>query len=234
MRVLVIENNAGTTLGQIETALVERGAEITICKAFEGEALPKGEFDGLVVLGGVQNALADEGSPYFPELLERMRDYARSDRAVLGVCLGSQLLARAFGAENLIGATHEFGWTEVALTQDGAVDPMLGGLDPVFTTFQWHDDTFVLPRGATRLAGNDLTHNQAFRIGRAAYGIQFHFEADRKLIGQWNTINADYLAEREPDWPQRFAAEQATRGADADDNGLKIARAWAALIAIHP
>mgnify|MGYP004518813319 CR=1 FL=1 len=230
MRVLVIQNNAGTTLGQIETALVERGAEITVCLAFEGEALPNGEFDALVVLGGIQNALADDGSPYFPDLMKRMRHYAESDRAVLGVCLGSQLLARAFGSENLIGATHEFGWTQVALTEDGEADPMLGGLNPTFTTFQWHDDTFVLPRGATRLAGNDATHNQAFRIGRAAYGIQFHFEADRKLIAHWNETNAGYLAEREPDWPERFAAEQATRGADADANGLKIARAWAALI----
>ncbi|GHD14162.1 type 1 glutamine amidotransferase [Tianweitania populi] len=230
MRVLVIQNNADTTLGQIETALMERGAEITVCHAYEGEALPDAEFDALVVLGGIQNALADKGSPYFPELLQRMRDYAESDRAVLGVCLGSQLLARAFGAENLIGVTHEFGWTEVALTEDGEVDPMLGGLNPTFTTFQWHDDTFVLPRGATRLAGNDATHNQAFRIGRAAYGIQFHFEADRKLIAHWNETNASYLADREPGWPERFAAEQATRGADADANGLKIARAWAALI----
>jgi GMP synthase-like glutamine amidotransferase len=230
MRVLVIQNNADTTLGQIETALVERGADITVCRAFEGETLPQADFDALVVLGGIQNALADEGSPYFPELLDRMRRYAESDRAILGVCLGSQLLARAFGAENLIGVTHEFGWTKVALTDDGQADPMLGGLDRIFTTFQWHDDTFVLPRGATRLAGNDATHNQAFRIGRAAYGIQFHCEADRKLIAHWNETNAAYLAEREPGWPNRFASDGETQGAEADANGLKIARAWARLI----
>jgi GMP synthase-like glutamine amidotransferase len=230
MRVLVVQNYPDTPLGQIETALIERGADITICRAFEGEALAEAEFDALVVLGGVQNALADETSPYFSELVEKMRRYAGSDRAVLGVCLGSQLLARAFGAENLIGVTHEFGWTTVSLTEDGEADPMLGGLDPSFTTFQWHDDTFVLPRGAVRLAGNDATHNQAFRIGRAAYGIQFHFEADRKVVALWNQTNAVELAEREPGWPERFAMEQETLGAQADATGLKIARAWAALI----
>lgn len=230
MRVLVIQNNADTTLGQIETALTERDADIAICKAYDGAVLPDAEFDALVVLGGMQNALADETSPWFPDLVQRMRRYAESGRAVLGVCLGSQLLARAFGSENLIGVTHEFGWTSVMLTEDGQADPMLGGLDPIFTTFQWHDDTFVLPRGATRLAGNDATHNQAFRIGRAAYGIQFHFEADRKLIAHWNETNASYLAEREPGWPQRFHDEQASHGAVADDNGRRIARAWVALI----
>jgi len=230
MRVLVVQNHDDTSLGQIETALLERGAEIILCRACDGEPLPEGEFDALVALGGLQNALADESSPWFPELLQRMCAYALQGRAVLGVCLGAQLLARAFNGQNLIDATHEFGWTRISLTEDGQTDPVLGGLDPVFTTFQWHDDTFVLPRGAVRLAGNDASHNQAFRINRAAYGIQFHFEADRALIRQWTVSSATYLAEREPDWLSRFAREEATLGAQADANGLRTARAWAALI----
>jgi GMP synthase-like glutamine amidotransferase len=230
MRVLVVQNFAGTTLGQIETALRERDAEIITWRAYERGPMPGGEFDAMVVLGGAQNALADDHSPWFPALLEKMRSYVEADRAVLGVCLGSQLLARAFGAQNLVGATHEFGWTEIGLTEDGETDPMLGGMEPAFTTFQWHDDTFVLPRRAVRLAGNDAAHNQAFRVGRAGYGIQFHFEADRTLLRSWNEAFAETIAANEPDWPQRFAAEEGTRGASADANGLKIARAWVALI----
>ncbi|HEV7414529.1 MAG TPA: type 1 glutamine amidotransferase, partial [Tianweitania sediminis] len=178
MRVLAVQNYPETTLGQIETALRERRAEILLWQAFDSSPLPGGPLDALVVLGGAQNALADEAAPWFAPLLAAMRQMVEAGKPVLGVCLGSQLLARAFGAQNLVGATHEFGWTSVALTEDGEADPVLSSVQREFLTFQWHDDTFVLPRGGVRLAGNDAAHNQAFRIGRAGYGIQFHFEAD--------------------------------------------------------
>lgn len=230
MRILVIENFGGTGLGQLETALAERHAEITYCRPHLGEALPDGPFDGMIVLGGGQNALDDDIAPWFPELLERMRNHVEQDRALLGVCLGSQLLARAYDGQNLVGATHEFGWHEIALTPDGRDDPLLDHLNDIFVSFQWHDDTFVLPRGAVRLAGNDAAHNQAFRIGRAGYGIQFHFEADRKMVDVWSESFAGWIAEQEPDWPQRRAAEAPSKGAQADANGLAIARAWVALV----
>ena len=81
---------------------------------------------------------------------------------------------------------------------------MLGALPATFPIFQWHDDTFSLPGGAEHLASNAVAENQAFRIGRATYGIQFHFEADRPLVREWNTAFAPYIAERHPDWPGRF------------------------------
>src|SRR5690606_13029707 len=110
-----------------------------------------------------------------------MRGFVSAQKPLLGVCLGAQLLARAHGADNLVGAAPEFGWQGVALTPEGASDPVLSAAGPAFPIFQWHDDTFTLPRGGTRLAGNDAAHNQAFRVGRAGYGTQFHFEADRRL-----------------------------------------------------
>lgn len=232
MRILVVENFAGTGLGQIATALAEAGAEWEMVRPYLGEALPDthGRHDGLVVLGGGQNALADSENPHFPALLGTMRDFTASGRAVLGVCLGAQLLARAFGARNLIGTAPEFGWSRVAATQEGRLDPLLRGLAEEFTTFQWHDDTFTLPGGAVRLAGSPAAANQAFRIGRAAYGMQFHFEADRKLVAEWSMNFAEWLAERQPDWPGRHGQEAARHGPEADRNGLAIARAWVALV----
>ena len=73
-------------------------------------------------------------------------------------------------------------------------------------------------------------HNQAFRIGRAAYGIQFHFEADRSLVSHWNAAFADYLAEHQPDWLDRHEGEAALHGPQADAAGLALARAWVAAI----
>ncbi len=236
MRILTVQNFDDTGLGQIGAALGEAGADVDVVRAYRGEPLPAlGDgHDGLIVLGGSQNALADEEFPYMPRLVGLMRDFALADRAVLGVCLGAQLLARAFGADNLIGVAHEFGWREVQLTEEGAADPVLGGVPERFPIFQWHDDTFTLPRGAVRLAGNMAAHNQAFRVGRAAYGIQFHFEADRKLVRQWNRSFADYLVQRHPGWPERFEAEAARHGHQADEVGLAIARAWLAKVATAP
>lgn len=232
MRIIVVQNFDKTGLGLIGRALAEARAEVETVMAHEGEALPDGPdgYDGLIVLGGGQNALDDANHPYLPRLATLMRDFALSDRAVLGVCLGSQLLARAMGARNLIGAASEFGWREVTLTHEGRADPVLRAVPETFPIFQWHDDTFSLPAGAIRLAGNDVAENQAFRVARAGYGVQFHFEADRELVRQWNADFADYLAERQPDWSQRFEAEAAFNGPAADAAGLAIARAWMSMV----
>lgn len=232
MRVLVVQNYDNTGLGQVGTALKEARADIDLRKPYLGESLPADAagHDALVVLGGEQNALADEACPYFPHLLALLRDFARRDRAVLGICLGAQLVARAFGAENRIGGATEFGWCGVALAPEAKTDAVLGTVPERFPIFQWHDDTFSLPPGAARLAGNDATANQAFRIGRAVYGFQFHFEADRPMVRDWSAAFAPTIAARHPDWPQRLEAEMARNGPEADAAGLAIARAWVAAI----
>lgn len=228
MRVLVVHNYDNTSLGQVGAALAEAGAEIDVRRAHLGETLPDSAdgHDAAVVLGGGQNALADADYPYFPRLLDLVRDFERQDRAVLGICLGSQIIARAFGGRNQIGGASEFGWHSISLTQSAQSDAVLGALPPTFPIFQWHDDTFSLPGRAEHLASNAVAENQAFRIGRATYGIQFHFEADRPLLREWNTAFAPYIAERHPDWPDRFETEAARHGPDADAAGLAIARAW--------
>lgn len=232
MRVLVVQNFDGTPLGQLAMALEEAGARIEMVRPHHGDALPDTieDFAALVVLGGGQNALADDAHPYFQQLLLLMRAFVDSDRSILGICLGSQLLARAYNAENIIGGASEFGWHEVSLTEDGVDDPLFQGVPPEFPIFHWHDDTFILPRGATRLAGNITTHNQAFRLRRAAYGVQFHFEADKAVVEKWNEEFAEWLSQCQPDWKQRYSGEAEKHADRADAVGLTIARNWVATI----
>jgi GMP synthase-like glutamine amidotransferase len=232
MKVAVVQNYPNVGLGQIETALNEVGAEIVQFVAFEGAPLPASidGLDALIVLGGAQNARDDEGALWLPALTKLMRDFADSGRSVLGICLGSQLLARAYGADNLIGQAPEFGWRTVALTPEGNDDPVLGAAGASFPIFQWHDDTFTLPRHAVRLAGNEAAHNQAFRVGRAGYGMQFHFEADRKLVDEWSAEFAETIARRWPDWEKRRVGDGEQFGPAADVTGLAIARAWVGTI----
>jgi GMP synthase (glutamine-hydrolysing) len=232
MRVLVIENFAGTPLGLVERALLDAGAEIDLRKAWLGEPFPDtpSRHDGLVVLGGGQSALDDAEHPYLPAVAKLTRDFGEADKAVLGICLGAQLVARGHGARNILGRPIEFGWHEVRPTEEGTRDPVIAAIDGGAPTFHWHTDTFTLPSGAAHLAASDMTENQAFRIGRAVYGLQFHLEADRPLVEQWSDEFAEMIAEYTPDWPSRRRAEAARHGEKADAAGLAIARRWVGLV----
>lgn len=232
MRVLIVENYDGTGHGNVGVALAEANAEIDLRRPYLGDALPDDAtgHDALVMFGGGQNALADDAYPYFPHLLDLIRTFTERQQAVLGICLGSQLIARAFDGDNSIGTAREFGWQTVSLAPEAGSDAVLGGLPASFPIFQWHDDTFSLPKGALRLAGNDVAENQAFRVGRATYGFQFHFEADKTLVRQWSADFGELIAQKRPDWAQAMETDCAAFGADADAAGLAIARAWVAAI----
>lgn len=235
MRVTIVENTALSRTGQIGVALAEAGARIDTVRAFAGDCLPPppggpGAPDALVVLGGEQNALADDSHPYLPALSRLMRAYAEAGRAVLGVCLGSQILARGCGGENQIGAATEFGWHEVSLTGAGRRDPVLSAAGERFPIFQWHDDSFSLPPGAVHLARSCGAERQAFRFGRAAYGTQFHFEANRAVVEDWVRTFPALIEAKAPGWTAEHRALAADRGGTADAAGLAIARAWVARI----
>jgi GMP synthase-like glutamine amidotransferase len=232
MRILVVENYRATSLGLIRGELATAGAIIDTRRAFAGEALPDGHegHDAIIVLGGEQNALDDANHPYLPALAALMRAFGDAGKSVLGICLGAQLLARGYGAENILGRPTEFGWHDVTPTEAGSADPVVGVLDGPSPLFHWHSDTFTLPEGAVHLATSAMTPYQAFRIGRAVYGIQFHFEADTALVREWNAVFSDVAAEIEPDWPTRHAREEGPVGSRADAAGHALARAWIATI----
>ena len=232
MRVLVVENDKVTLLGQIGIALQEAGAKLDICRPHAGDAIPADHtaHDAIIVMGGPQNALDDESHTYLPALAALMRRFGDADKSVLGVCLGSQLLARAYGGQNHIGTTPEFGWCTVALTADGAADPVLSAAAGSFPIFQWHSDTFTLPDGAVRLATSGGAENQAFRIGRAVYGTQFHFEANRSVVEEWAATFPDYIEKQAPGWLERRASLAAEYGPSAEATGLALARAFVATI----
>jgi GMP synthase-like glutamine amidotransferase len=232
MRVLVIENFPNTTLGLVGAALREAGAELRIVRTHAGDGLPSAhrDFEAAVLLGGGQSALDDADHAYLPEEAALARAFGDSGKPVLGICLGAQLVARAYGAQNILGRPLEFGWHPVSPTPEGRGDPVLSAIGDGAPLFHWHTDTFTLPPGAVHLATSEMTQNQAFRIGRAVYGIQFHFEAGTELVAQWNQDFADEIAANTPDWFARHSAEAAAYGAAADAAGLAVARAWVARI----
>ncbi len=232
MRVLVVENYVGTPLGQVGPALAEAGAEIDLRAVWQGAALPESPagYDGLVVLGGEQSAVDDADHPYLPHLAALTAAFGAEDKAVLGICLGAQIVARGAGAKNVLGRPVEFGWHPVTPTAAGRADPVIAALGDGGPIFHWHLDTFSLPEGALHLATSAMTPNQAFRMGRASYAIQFHLEADRALVARWSRDFAEVIARETPDWPSRHAQEAATFGPPADATGAALARAWVSLV----
>lgn len=231
MRVAIVENTRVTHHGQVGVALHERAALVDVHRPWTGEPLPsEPAADALVVFGGEQSATDDDLHPYLPDLARLMAAYTAADKPVLGICLGSQLLARAYGAENHLGAAPEFGWVDVTLTDAGRTDPVLSGLPASFPVFQWHSDTFTLPQGATHLATSPMAAHQAFRIGRATYGTQFHFEASRAVVNDWLRRFPEIVDRMAPGWADRHPDLAETHGQAADAHGLTLARAWVNLI----
>jgi GMP synthase (glutamine-hydrolysing) len=231
VHVAIIENTKLTHHGQIGVALHEAGARIEQFRPWADGRLPyAGGHDAIVVFGGEQAATDDHTHPYLPALAQIMRQTSDSGRAVLGICLGSQILARAFGAQNRLGVAQEFGWCDVQKCAEGLNDPLFQALPEHFPIFQWHSDTFTLPDGAVHLAASSKAAVQAFRIGRATYGTQFHFEANRVVVSDWSREFPAIITTIAPDWKEQHPAQAASIGPQADAHGLAIARAWVGLI----
>jgi GMP synthase (glutamine-hydrolysing) len=144
-----------------------------------------GEVEGLIVMGGPMGAYETHKYQFLARECNFIRDLVASDRPVLGVCLGAQLLASALGARVFPGQTPEIGFGSVQLTRAGDSDPLLGPARPALPVFHWHGDTFDLPQGATLLASSVDYPHQAFRFGKCAYGLQFHVEPDSDTWSAW-------------------------------------------------
>jgi GMP synthase (glutamine-hydrolysing) len=232
MRVAIVENTKITHQGQVGVALHEAGALIDLWKPWADQMLPTSpdEFDALVVFGGEQSAVADDTHPYLPRLATLMTRATAANKPVLGICLGAQILARGFGAKNHLGSAPEFGWVDVMPTEEGAVDPIFQGIAGPFPIFQWHSDTFTLPDNAGHLAQSNGAAQQCFRIGRATYGMQFHFEASRAVVADWTRTFPEATERMVPGWVAAHPAKAKAEGIRADEAGLRIARNWVGLI----
>ena len=187
MRILVVQNNRNAPAGIVGEALSDFGATLVTVAADEGEALPGAAdgYDGLLVLGGPQDAWNDAQGPHFPRVMELIRAFAAEERPVMGICLGAQLAARAFGARVYRHSGAEIGVSAARLSDAAADDPVLGGLASELHMVQWHYDTFEFPEGAVPLAWNEACERQAFRLGRNLYAFQFHPEADAAIVRGW-------------------------------------------------
>ncbi|MBN1131180.1 MAG: type 1 glutamine amidotransferase [Chitinispirillaceae bacterium] len=151
---------------------------VTSTRLFDREPLPGPDsFDMLVIMGGSMSVYDEERYPWLAPEKEIIGRAIGQDKAVLGVCLGAQLIASALGARVHKNPCKEIGWFPVSLTSDGAASPFCRGWPSSFTAFHWHGDTFDLPKGARWTAFSKATKNQAFEYGTRTVALQYHIEA---------------------------------------------------------
>ena len=162
-------------LGSIEPWLLARGFEIGATRLFAGEPLPKpSDIDVLIAMGGPMSVNDEDEYSWLRAEKHFIREYLSTDRPLLGICLGAQLIAVALGARVAANRHKEIGWFEVKRAQ--ALPAAAYRFPDSFTAFHWHGETFDLPAGATPLASSAACERQAFQIGRSVIGLQFHLE----------------------------------------------------------
>src|ERR687893_720812 len=181
-KILSIQNIACETLGTLEDLLLSDGYDLYNVQAPKNP-IPKSadEFSAIIILGGPMSVY--EGITYLNEEQDLIRDAFQKNVPTLGICLGSQLIAGALGGTVFRGAKKEIGWYDVKITDKGLDDLFKGFEQKELGVFQWHGDTYLLPRNAVVLAYSDL-YPQAFKIG-SAYGLQFHLEVTADMIKVW-------------------------------------------------
>jgi GMP synthase-like glutamine amidotransferase len=167
-------------------AIEDLGVEYEYVPLHEGADIPEdtSEYAGTIILGGPMNVYEEKEYPFLRDENLFIKKALKEGNPLLGICLGGQLIAKAAGARVLTGHRKELGWYDLDLTGAGLKDQLFKGFPKTFKAFQWHGDTFQIPRGASKHASSEIFPNQAFRLG-SAYGLQFHIEVTKETIEDW-------------------------------------------------
>lgn len=190
---LVLRHMYSGSLFTIEEWFQKKGIDFTYAEGFSTDlsAIDALKPDILVVLGGAMGVYEKHLYPWLDHEIEIIRKRVKADRPTLGICLGAQLMAASQGFDVYKGKQgREFGFLPVKATTEGLDSPIRHFDGSKTRVLHMHGDTFDLPKNATLLASSDLYQNQAYRIGKNCFAVQFHPEFNH--IGLENTLVEDH------------------------------------------
>lgn len=179
--ILVLQNSKNEGLAGLGKLLEEDGFGTKIVYA-KKEKIPEIDCSAVIILGAPESA--NDDLDYLKDEMKLIRNAVEKETPLLGICLGSQLIAKAFGARVYQGTKKEIGiYNDIEFDNQTKSGLFLGIKSPA-TVFHWHGDTFDLPQNAVRLAHSKNYQNQALQIG-SAVGVQFHLEVNEETIRLW-------------------------------------------------
>ena len=177
--VLLVQNTRIEGSGYLGELLQKDGFEITSVNA-KHEKLPDKDFSLVVILGAPESA--NDDLDYLTAEQHLIKNSVEKNIPVLGICLGSQLIAKTFGAKVYRGPKIEIGfYHDLKISNESS---FFSGFKNPFTVFHWHGDTFDLPEGSISLASSEHYSNQAFQY-KSAVGLQFHLEVNEEMVNLW-------------------------------------------------
>lgn len=232
--VTIIQHVACESAGTLEQELRNRAIGFHYVRPYLGDAIPVDttSVDGLIVMGGPMGVYESDRYPFLREEMALLADASSRGLPVIGICLGSQLLAAALGATVRPGGFQEIGWHDVTLLPDAEEDPLFAGLPKQFAPLHWHGDVFDLPQDAKALARSAKTPIQAFRAASASYGLLFHLEVTTETLGGMvRTFESDLVETGQ--CPKEFLANAPSQLAKIESLGQRVFRRWCELILVE-
>jgi GMP synthase-like glutamine amidotransferase len=183
MRIHYLQHMPFEDPGNIIPWAEANGHSLSGTMLFKNQTLPDvSSFDWLIILGGVMNVYEHKKFPWLIKEKEFIDRTILNGQAVLGICLGAQLISDVLGGQVTRNLHREIGWFPISLTSDGRESALFSGFNDRFMAFHWHGDTFSIPPRAVHVVRGEACDNQAFQYGKRVLGIQFHLDYTREGV----------------------------------------------------
>ncbi|MBN1120660.1 MAG: gamma-glutamyl-gamma-aminobutyrate hydrolase family protein [Anaerolineae bacterium] len=194
MRIHALQHVPFENIGSIADWADRKGHPVTTTHLYAGDPLPVLDtFDWLIVMGGPMGVYDEDRYPWIGNEKAFLRAVLKTDKPVLGICLGAQFIADALGAKVYKNAQREIGWFPITFTGAAGESPLFDSSPPKLIAYHWHDDTYDLPAGAVHIARSEACENQAFVHSDRVVALQFHLEVKAENVHALITHCADEI-----------------------------------------